>query len=1455
MLGAAGKFKTAKEFAEYAQKDKMAFEIPIRDFVDRQIKEKYGLRRPEGEEEGGMLSPLKAYYQAKKELAFVKENIEPHYAEYQDENGKWKAEVYEAAWYQARKVKKDGEGFSGYLDFFNSLRKAHLLIESSDEAKRLYESFAEAKKLGWVRIRKEEEKNAPYPFEQMADGTFYFGEFPKFKLDPDATLAGVHNISPINLRKALSKGAALANPSAAVIDSEKYDHTEFGTISLVMPRRLVDKSSGRNAGTWTDDVWTPTYPQGRTVFTDEGYKNFEKFVASFDGEEKLKRDLFFKVNNSLDTGNEPNMMWFFLKEKGIDSTEYKHPGLDTEWDKYVRRYKTSRSFLNAYHSDSEMAKGVDRLVSRYVLQDIRKKYPPVERRDGESDADFRFRHFQELYLAHIEEYEVSKGVFREDVVKAAYEQQRKAFSTNGEVDVYATDWQCSKIVGEKGWRDEYEAWMEKKLDEFGVKHQLRDGVDRNGNAKWVPDDVWHASAIMNKQKKTGANSLGGWGVFIGNLAKNMSSLEEIRQNKSKLGGSEETKFIKDNLAKMATMIHAANEDYDLWRGDAAKALVKLVKGRKNLDATLKRLDIELDAEDKEALKEWLDCFDNFKADYFETKFERPVGLNEFASAVVPKGTDADLVEALRKQGLDIYEYDPKKEGSHKKAMDKATADKGKGRVKFKVGDKDSPIFVSNAAEAVKGIKQEKAPAGQWLAMLEKAGGLKAGEDKWLGLRAWLGEQAVDALAGKRDKNITKDEILDYIAKNDIRIEEVKYEETSDSFEDLKKEYDRILREEGYDAAWDYLYEKYGEEASHAFDDLGGELVINEADTAASILKTNKAINSTRLEYTTRGLENKEEIALTVPTIEPYNENDDVHFGDAGGGRAVAWVRFGDATSANADGTVAKVLVIDEIQSKRHQDGREKGYKMTEDAKRAYEHETELAKERGNEISAEYNDFLHKMLEKYNVNTEYDDVEIVFDRMSQEENEHYAKLEDELYKIWDEIHARERLKEGFVPDAPFDKNWHELAMKRMLRYAAENGYDKVAWTTGAQQAQRYNMGGAVESIFASHDNYDGEPHKYVSVRYKGGDFSFEVDKNGIIESSESDPTPYDGKPLAEVIGKEMAEKIVNLPQEQKDIEFSGDGLTIGDEGMKGFYDQMLPIFMNKYGKKWGVKVGEVELDLPNEGDRKMWSVDVNDAMKADVMRGQKKFKLKDSKGAFLIENGDGTYGISNEAPDVKEESKKLLERVEKISSLVPVEINTQEITVDEAENIYKTIGYAQNKEDGRKVLFANGTFGKIISHQGYDTKRLIPKLKECFESSVCLFGEREIKKDGHKPHTNFEGYHHYVNKIVDGGEEFYVRFTVQEVKTKTGKKYKEDFTPYQFHNSHVSDIEITKVGEAPITTPGYGPGNGGQRQLRDAKLQNVFELASRIKTLDSDGKGTTSSATDQTNGKKQASPTL
>lgn len=74
-------------------------------------------------------------------------------------------------------------------------------------------------------------------------------------------------------------------------------------------------------------------------------------------------------------------------------------------------------------------------------------------------------------------------------------------------------------------------------------------------------------------------------------------------------------------------------------------------------------------------------------------------------------------------------------------------------------DKFSPVFYSNAFHAVEGIKQKKATAEQWLAMIQKAGGLNAGEDKWLGLSDWLNE--------RKGKSLTKEDVLGFIRENQV----------------------------------------------------------------------------------------------------------------------------------------------------------------------------------------------------------------------------------------------------------------------------------------------------------------------------------------------------------------------------------------------------------------------------------------------------------------------------------------------------------------------------------------------------------------------------------------------------------------------------------------------------------------------------------------------------------------
>ena len=493
----------------------------------------------------------------------------------------------------------------------------------------------------------------------------------------------------------------------------------------------------------------------------------------------------------------------------------------------------------------------------------------------------------------------------------------------------------------------------------------------------------------------------------------------------------------------------------------------------------------------------------------------------------------------------------------------------------------SPVFYSNAEKAVEGISQNKATAEQWLAMIQKQGGLKAGEDKWLGLRDWL--------TARKGQSLTKEELLDYIRENQVDVDEVSYTANPQGFEDLKREYDGWLRNGGYDYAWEQLRERFGDDADIAFTDFGGELEIDNPEAASALLGSEMAINSIRLDYTTEGLDNKREIALTVPDIDSWNENDEVHFGDAGQGRAVAWVRFGETTDSDGN----RVLVIDEIQSKRHQEGREQGY-ITDEDKTARRLHDEYVKAR--EMVNNYETVLER---KYNVSHISDEM------LTEEEAEHRRELWKAVQdardadRAYNNAHPGNRLAGG-IPDAPFEKNWHELAMKRMLRYAAENGFDKVAWTMGEQQAERYNIGGKIERIVKTDD------HVYEVYLNNKPMMDLEFDEDGIYRD-EGDPA-LDGKSISDVFGKSLAERLDALPVGER---LQEDGLRMGGEGMKGFYDEILPRFMDKYGKKWGIKTVDVTLPYVEESGRTMHSVDVTPEMRESVMEGQPMFLRTDS----------------------------------------------------------------------------------------------------------------------------------------------------------------------------------------------------------------------------------------------------
>jgi hypothetical protein len=234
----------------------------------------------------------------------------------------------------------------------------------------------------------------------------------------------------------------------------------------------------------------------------------------------------------------------------------------------------------------------------------------------------------------------------------------------------------------------------------------------------------------------------------------------------------------------------------------------------------------------------------------------------------------------------------------------------------------------------------------------------------------------------------------------------------------------------------------------------------------------------------------------------------------------------------------------------------------------------------------------------------------------------------------------------IPDAPFRKDWAVQLFKRALRDAVESGKSWIGWTTGIEQIKRYEetLRQQVKSIeWTTEDGLT-----IVDVQPTKGKRIYLPVKNGKIYRT-ADQQSLVGKDLAEVIGKEATAKV----NESSSGKLTGDDLTIGGEGMKGFYDQILPKEIGKYVSKMGGKVEKSGIvterastftqfipprrRTPNtvpkttyipEKVTPIWRVNITPEMENVVRAGQIQFMPAEAEGAMPAEP-QGMAGV--EAP--------------------------------------------------------------------------------------------------------------------------------------------------------------------------------------------------------------------------------
>lgn len=542
---------------------------------------------------------------------------------------------------------------------------------------------------------------------------------------------------------------------------------------------------------------------------------------------------------------------------------------------------------------------------------------------------------------------------------------------------------------------------------------------------------------------------------------------------------------------------------------------------------------------------------------------------------------------------------------------------------------ENPIFYSALARAIDSSKQTKAPASQWKGVLQNAPGVKAEELEWSGL--------LEMLDFDPNAVLTKEQLADAVAAGGIKIEEVVLGDRADVTRRARElfEEDNALRiAEGISPLEDNG--DYGGYMFTARNEFAGQ------DAQFQSWSSDPSNDTYR------------ELLLTLPIGQGGNPEraPSTHWDQPA---VVAHVRFMD--KEDVDGN--RVLFVEEVQSDWHQKGRDQGYESQPDpqsiemakvklqeamkaedaareafwplAQRAWDEGYAAAAAVGQEVADAWEMSFPRITENSSTGTMLSPKTrggiAGFDEAKEalQQAANAARLADR------ELRVAQGVGNTGVPNAPFKTSWPALVMKRVIKYAVDGGYDKVAWTTGEQQADRYSLAESTGPLTVRAGNGSGNYYVGMNARaaemlvqnnlggYSGSlgtlimtpeqmkeAFGNDIAKRAIDGAEQVAESQNDAIAAAEARFKE-ADRVytdilaVQLEADQPDtaavnaagneqrraaraledaqsggFTLEGEDLKIGGEGMKAFYDRNLVNITNGLVKKAGAKVGPVRI---------------------------------------------------------------------------------------------------------------------------------------------------------------------------------------------------------------------------------------------------------------------------------------
>lgn len=288
------------------------------------------------------------------------------------------------------------------------------------------------------------------------------------------------------------------------------------------------------------------------------------------------------------------------------------------------------------------------------------------------------------------------------------------------------------------------------------------------------------------------------------------------------------------------------------------------------------------------------------------------------------------------------------------------------------------------------------------------------------------------------------------------------------------------------------------------------------------------------------------------------------------------------------GVGKRMLHVEEMQSDWAQEGRDKGFN-TGEATKAYQGHIADLKDR-------FRRNLSWMGDDAAIDQRMKDTPV--SEMA------YTLGEGDRHKELGRTAAEER---GKVPQGPYVQNtqhWTDLALKNILHEAAMGNYDGVVFSPGQAQADRYGLEKHIDKLV-----YD--PEKQTLQGHKGGRANVFYKDNVSPEN------------LPSYIGKDVSERLLHPDNKAFGIHtLEGDDLKAGGQGMKGYYDNIVPKSVMRLAQQHDpdIKPGSTPLSDQYTG----FSIPMTDKLKQGVLGGQPAFKRGGTVAKAQGGAANGTY---------------------------------------------------------------------------------------------------------------------------------------------------------------------------------------------------------------------------------------